>query len=201
MTRSHTEFNDNHTPIAYLITFRAYGTWLHGDGRGSVDRFHRVYGAPMLPPNAKRRKYERGLLTQPPVKLDADRRAAVEKGVRETCTKRTWLLWAFNIRTNHVHSVVSSEAKPETILSSLKANATRSMREAGCWQSERTPWVYRGSKRYLWNEKQLNGAIAYVLYDQETSTRSRLVTEPRSGSDRMPVSTSASPCSARFPPS
>lgn len=29
MTRPHLEFKDDHIPIAYLITFRGYGTWLH----------------------------------------------------------------------------------------------------------------------------------------------------------------------------
>jgi len=166
MNQPHIEFKDDHTPIGYLITFRSYGTWLHGDSRGSVDRFHRRYGSPLLPTNVQRKEYEQSLLTHPPVKLNARRRAAVESGIRETCTIRKWLLWAFNIRSNHVHSVVSAECKPEPILSALKANATRSMREAGCWQSERTPWAYRGSKKYLWTEKQLHDAIAYVLYDQ-----------------------------------
>ena len=113
-----------------------------------------------------RSKYEKGLLKNSPVKLDTRQRGAVERGVRETCAIRKWLPWAFNIRTNHVHIVVSANCRPEPILSALKANATRAMREAGCWQSERTPWVYRGSKKYLWTEKQLNDAIAYVLYDQ-----------------------------------
>ena len=40
------------------------------------------------------------------------------------------------------------------------------MREVGCWKSDRSPWVYRGSKRYLWAEKDLLEAVAYVLYDQ-----------------------------------
>ncbi len=166
MTRPHLEFKDDHIPIAYLITFRGYGTWLHGDSRGSVDRFHRVYGTPMLPANKQRTRYEKGLLTRQPVTLDFGQRSAVESGVRETCTIRKWRLWAFNIRTNHVHSVVSANCKPEPILSALKANATRCMREAGCWHNEHSPWVYRGSKRYLWTEKQLLDAIAYVLYDQ-----------------------------------
>ena len=43
--------NNQRIPLAYLITFRSYGTWLHGDERGSVDRFHNVYGTPRLPPN------------------------------------------------------------------------------------------------------------------------------------------------------
>jgi hypothetical protein len=40
------------------------------------------------------------------------------------------------------------------------------MREAGLWMSEMSPWEFRGSKKYLWNERQLADAIAYVDYDQ-----------------------------------
>ena len=166
MSQPPAEFSDDRIPFGCLITFRAYGTWLHGDKRGSVDRFHKTFGTPMLPPNAKRKQYEQRLLTQPPVTLNSKQRTAVERGIRETCTIRKWALWAFNIRTNHVHSVVSANCKPERVLSALKANATRWIREAGLWSSERSPWVYRGSKKYLWTEKELLDAIAYVLYDQ-----------------------------------
>src|SRR6266498_1671184 len=79
------EFNDDHIPMGSLITFRAYGTWLHGDERGSVDRFHRTYGTPMLPPNLQRTNYERRLRKQHPVKLDSRKREAIESGIRETC--------------------------------------------------------------------------------------------------------------------
>ena len=65
-----------------------------------------------------------------------------------------------------MHTVVTASVKPDRVLSAFKANATREMREAGCWRSDRTPWVDRGSKKYLWTEEQLNRAIAYVLYDQ-----------------------------------
>src|SRR5262249_42685946 len=38
-------------PLAYLITFRCYGTWLHGDERGSTDRHRNQYGTPFIPSN------------------------------------------------------------------------------------------------------------------------------------------------------
>ena len=120
----------------------------------------------MLPPNIQRTNYERRLRKQHPVTLNSRQRAAVESAIRETCTIRNWSLWALNTRTNHVHSVVTADCKPERILSALKANATRSMREAGCWKSDPSPWVHRGSKKYLWTEKALVDAIAYVMYDQ-----------------------------------
>jgi REP element-mobilizing transposase RayT len=166
MKRDYIDFNDRSSPVGYLITFRCYGTWLHGDERGSVDRHHRVYGAPGLPPSAPRRKHDRDLLKQPPVTLNSQQRAATQAAIRETCQIRRWHLWTVNVRTNHVHVVVSASKKPEALLSALKANATRAMREARLWTSELSPWEFRGSKKYLWNETQLADAIAYVEYDQ-----------------------------------
>ena len=71
-----------------------------------------------------------------------------------------------NVRTNHIHTVVSAQCKPEKILIAFKANATRKLREAGCWKSNDSPWADRGSKKYLWTEEDVVNAIAYVEYDQ-----------------------------------
>jgi REP element-mobilizing transposase RayT len=160
------EFSDEHIPLGYLITIRAYGTWLHGTA-GSVDRFHNRYGSPKLPANEKRRQYNRRLLVAAPVTLGPKMRKAIELGINETCEIRKWTLWALSARTNHVHSVVTADCKPKKIVTAFKANATRKMREARVWLSERSAWVGGGgSKRYLWTEKALTDAIAYVLYDQ-----------------------------------
>jgi hypothetical protein len=35
-------------PLAYHITFGTYGTRLHGDERGTVERAHNVYGEPIV---------------------------------------------------------------------------------------------------------------------------------------------------------
>ena len=32
--------------LAYFSTFRTYGTWLHGDDRGSTDRSHSDWDTP-----------------------------------------------------------------------------------------------------------------------------------------------------------
>ena len=161
-----TEFNDSGVPLRYLISFRTYGTWLHGDRRGSVDRFHNIYGTPKLPPSKSREEYERRLMKMPPVRLDSERRAAVERGLRETYSHRGWKLWVSSVRTNHVHAVVTAQCRSLTVLQVLKSYATRTMREAGCWTSERSPWAYRGSRKKLWTEKDLIDAIVYVEYEQ-----------------------------------
>ncbi|SRR5712691_9254402 len=164
MTRR--DFNDDHTPLGYLITFRAYGTWLHGDKRGSVDRQHHRYGTPTLPSSPRRKQIERNLLKQLAVKFNARRRAAIDFGIRETCAIRKWELWALNVRTNHLHCVVTANCNPNTVLVALKGNATRAMRETGCWNGDLSPWARGGSKKYLWTEEELANAIAYVVADQ-----------------------------------
>jgi REP element-mobilizing transposase RayT len=165
MGQSDHEFRDDHLPFGYLITFRTYGTWLHGTA-SSVDRFHNIYGELTLPANERRRQYSQSLLRQRPVKLNRDTRSTVELAIQETCEFRKWSLWAINVRTNHVHAVVSANAAPKHVLSAFKANATRVMREAGQWRSERSPWAHGGSRRYLWTEQELSNAVAYVMYDQ-----------------------------------
>jgi len=138
------EFPNEQIPLGYLITFRSYGTWLHGDKRGSVDRFHKRFGTPRIPHNEQWKKYNRNLLSQSPVKLSRPQRVTIEEAIRQTCKFRKWEFWVTNIRTSHVHTVVSAPCKPEKILAAFKANATQKLREAGCWNSSKSPWVERG---------------------------------------------------------
>ncbi len=131
-------WNDTEIPLAYLITFRTYGTWLHGDIRGSVDRFNNTYGTPRVEHKPSRKDFEKTLLNHHPVILNAAMRRSVETAIKETCEKRGWGLFAVHVRTNHAHSVISSGLlNGSVILNALKANSSRVMREAGCW-SRRT---------------------------------------------------------------
>ena len=159
-------WNDTDTPLAYLITFRCYGTWLHGDIRGSVDRAHNKFGTPKLQHEPARKGYVRTIAKNDPVVLDGRRRGTVERAIRETCSLRKWLLHAINVRTNHAHSVVSASKEPEVVLNAFKANATRAMRENGLWVWKHSPWAEKGSKRRLWNERSVANAIDYVLNGQ-----------------------------------
>ena len=159
-------WNDTDTPLAYFISFRTYGTWLHGDRRGSIDRFHNRYGDPYLPPNEAWKRHNRQQLKTAPLILGARQRSSVEQAIRETCKIRKWDLQAFNVRTNHVHTVVAANRRPELVLNAFKANATRQLREDRLWLHPFSPWADKGSKRRLWNERSVANAIDYVLYGQ-----------------------------------
>ena len=149
-------------PLGYLITFRAHGTWLHGDPRGSVDRFRNRYGTPAIPADVRWHRYNERTMKLDPINLYTQRRASIDKAIQDTCELHHWKLWTRNVRTNHVHTVVSAPCDPEVVLRALKANATRKMREAGDWRSCQTPWARKGSKRWLWTHEQLTTAIKYV---------------------------------------
>ena len=161
------DFQRRSEPLAFLITFRTYGTWLHGDERGAVDRrnYHR-YGTPAMPANSRLFADEKATLKHSPVVLDRLQRSATEAAIREVCARRGYSLHAINVRTNHVHSVVTAPCKPEHVIEAFKAYATRKLREANLIKREIRPWARHGSTVYLWTEEQLNRAIVYVLEDQ-----------------------------------
>jgi REP element-mobilizing transposase RayT len=160
-------WNDTDVPLAHLITFRCYGTWLHGDVRGSVDRLHNQYKAAYAPANENRSRHNKGLLKSKPILLNACQRSSVERVIRETCILRRWILHAVNVGTNHAHTVVSiGTTRSELALNAFKANATREMREDGCWAVGHSPWVDKGSRRNLWNDLIVTRAIDYVINGQ-----------------------------------
>jgi REP element-mobilizing transposase RayT len=160
------DFDDNEFPLAYLITFRCYGTWLHGDHRGSMDRKHNTYGTAKIPSNPRLESSDAEQLKHLSITLDASQRQIVEKAVREVCVYRKYILRAINVRTNHVHTVVTAAEKPEPVLDTFKSYATRALRSAGLLSASVKPWVRHGSTIYLWKERDVAKAVEYVLLGQ-----------------------------------
>jgi hypothetical protein len=137
-------------PPAYFIAFRSYGSWLHGDERGSVDRSHNQYGSPFLPHDDDWVKQEQQLLKLSRVVLDPAQGDIVERAIRDTCLARKSCLRAINLRTNHIHSVVSSNNdRPELVLNAFKANATRLLRQERHWSHGYSLLVWRWQQAVL----------------------------------------------------
>ncbi len=161
------QWDDADHPQAYLITFRTYGTWLHGDARGSIDRYHNKYNGPRVPANKTMHNQHAARLKGGPVTLDARQRPVVEAAIREVCCRRGWSVLAINIRTNHIHVVVFvGRSDPERVLRDFKAYSTRALRIAGLWTFEHSPWVDGGSRRYLWRGSNVAAACDYVINGQ-----------------------------------
>ena len=132
----------------------------------AVDRLHNRYLDPYLPPSKPWHQHNRNQLKMHPLRLGQGERRSVEQAIRETCHIRKWHLQALNVRTNHVHAVVTANRRAGQVLNALKANATRQLREDQLWLHESSPWADKGSKRLLWTERSVANAIDYVLNGQ-----------------------------------
>jgi REP element-mobilizing transposase RayT len=147
-------------PLAYLITFTTYGTWLHGDKRGSVDENHNKYGDDYLPENKSFKQQDNKLLKDEIVVLDVKGREIVLEAILSQCGFRNWFAHSVHVRSNHIHIVISSVEKPEKIMSVLKAYSTRALRASGVLRTKF--WTKHGSTKYLWTKEKLDAAIKYV---------------------------------------
>jgi REP element-mobilizing transposase RayT len=159
------DFDDNEFPLAYLISFRTYGTWLHGDERGSTSRRRNKYGTPRIAPNPRLQGAELKQLKHPPIRLDSKQRPLVEQAVREVCAKRGYWLRAINVRTNHVHTVVSAAKKPEPILQAFQAYAPENYARQACYLSMSNRGLGTAARR-IWKERHVERAIDYVVNGQ-----------------------------------
>ena len=150
-------------PLAYLITWTTYGTWLHGDDRGSFDR-HGDY----LSSDPARRDAEAAMLVEDPVYLTPDQRAVVDAILVEACGNLGWVLHTRNVRTNHVHVVVSAAEDGKRIRSRLKALASLRLSEhAGFLPSAgkngaRKWFTEKGNVEEIWDDRHLAEVIDYV---------------------------------------
>src|SRR6184192_2050140 len=99
MKIDYVDSDDHNRPVGFLITFRCYGTWLHGDERGSIDRRkYNIYGTPDMPANIKLIENEKAELKNPSIILNRAKRAVVERAIREVCRHRGYLLRAVKVR-------------------------------------------------------------------------------------------------------
>jgi len=157
-------------PKAYFLSWRTYGTWLHGDPRGSVDEEHNGFSTPLLGANPGREHWEAKRRLGPPVVLDEDQRRIVNETIREHCAHKGWGLLGIAVRSNHVHLILSfPNVSPEQAMTECKAWSTRALRRVGAVGPESKVWTLHGSTRYLWNEREVQAAGAYVVEGQDVA--------------------------------
>jgi REP element-mobilizing transposase RayT len=152
---------------AYFISFRCYGTWLHGDRRGSMERSEsNAWGSPKIAPDPVRERLERDRLKNPSPALCSGVRQVVDGVIREVCDHRKWLLYALSVQEEHVHLVVRAAQTPEFVMNSLKSWITRRLREKGLVDRDQMLWSRHGSTKWLWDDEQVQRACGYVVHNQ-----------------------------------
>jgi REP element-mobilizing transposase RayT len=144
-------------PLAYLITWTTYESWLPGDERGWVEDSTPSIQAP----DVQKRQAAQQLMTEPEVTLSAEQRVVVEKTIREHCAIREWKLHAVNVRSNHVHVVVTAARSPAEVMNQFKAWCSRRLNEAEGGTGKRW-WTRHGSTKWINDEGYLRNAVRYA---------------------------------------
>ena len=152
-------------PLAYLLSWTTYGTWLHGDNRGWVES-----GEPgVKAPDPNRLDDSRQRMTSAAIRLDPGQRQLVETTIRDHCQIRKWTLHAVNVRTNHIHVVVTAEMAPEKVMEQFKAWCSRRLSEAAglvpapdTKNGKRRWWTEHGSTKWINDEDYFHNAVRYV---------------------------------------
>jgi REP element-mobilizing transposase RayT len=152
--------------MTYLITFSCYGSHLHGDERGTVDRDHNLPGFPTCAPNPNRMQFEAQHMKQAAYLMNVEQRHLVLEGIRSACEKRSWGLIAVHVRENHVHTIVEAPSTPEMIAHALKSFASKHLNLAQLDEPERKRWARHFSRRLLPNRDAVDRAVHCVVANQ-----------------------------------
>lgn len=132
-----------------------------------MDARHNHYGTPVLTPSPQRQAHIAGHMRGQQVALDKLSRGVVKRAIEDHCTLRRWRILALNVRTQHVHIVLTHVlVRPELAAGQLKSWATRRLREAGLAPDQDRLWTREASTRYLFFQEAVDGAVVYVLHEQ-----------------------------------
>jgi REP element-mobilizing transposase RayT len=154
--------------LAYFLTWTTYGTWVHGDERGSVDDAHNRVGEARLVEDSTRRAGWFGALRERPFLLDERARVIVEDSIRDHADRRRWRIDALAVCSNHVHVVVAAPShRPAIVAGQFKAWGTRRLRAAGLIGDRERVWTKMGSTRSIHTEASRVAAVDYVVNFQD----------------------------------
>src|SRR5262249_21050343 len=109
-------------------------------------------------------------LKEPPFMLVEPHRSLVEDTIHRHCDVRGWALHAVNVRSNHVHVVVTAPRyAPGTVKEQFKAWCTRKLKQIE--PTRQRIWTEGGSCRWINGEADLEAVILYVTEAQDRKGR------------------------------
>ena len=154
--------------LALHITWGTYGTRLHGDPRGTVDRYNNEYGEPVLGYDEHRWEREEQKLNFPPVVLTRPQMIYIEQQLPRICDRGHWKHIVGAAGPDHVHEILDSPFDPDTIRRLLKRWLGQALSERWALPDGATWWAECGSIKWIDNERYFDNATRYVR-DQRAS--------------------------------
>jgi REP element-mobilizing transposase RayT len=112
-------------------------------------------------------------MTDNAIVMDSSQRVVVEQTIRDHCRIRNWTLHAVNVRTNHVHVVVTADRRSAEVMKQLKAWCSRRLSGAaglkiaiGGSDGRRRWFTEGGDQEVIGDDEYFHNAVQYVLEGQ-----------------------------------
>jgi REP element-mobilizing transposase RayT len=157
-------------PLAFHITSGTYGTRLHGDERGTVDRSMNQYGDRIIGRIDEWERMERDRLNFEPRIFTIDQMITIEWLIPEVCIRGGWQLHSCAAGPDHVHNILTANADGEAVRKWLKRWLGQELAKIYPLQEGETFWAECGSVKWIWTQEYLLRAIKYVR-DQRATER------------------------------
>ena len=151
---------------AYFITFRTYGTWLHGDPRRSYShRYKRIFE-----PNESLNNLRKGNLVNPIVTFSEQERAVLFDAIVEIglSGKYNVFIDAVNVRSNHIHILVTprSDITMAQLVNIIKNRLSAVVKTFPRFQNYQKIWTSRFSGKIVYSAETWRGLANYTLLRQ-----------------------------------
>lgn len=156
------------------ITFTTYGTRLHGDERGTVDRHHNQPSTFTLAPDPSRQATARARMSAEPVVLTPEQRRFLESTLPELCADLGLTHLVSAAAPDHIHLLVqiSENTHGKRARALIKRRLTQALDQS--WSCPKRAdgsswWSEGGSARAVRDEHYRINAIRYIE-DQRATT-------------------------------
>jgi len=149
-------------PLAYHITFGTYGTRLHGDPRGTVDRSMNQPGDPIIGADPNRWLRERGSLRFEPAFLSKEQRQFAESVIPDICRQGGWLYHIASAGPDHVHVLLSSSSDGTAVRKWFKRWLGERLSERWPLPAGKSWWAEGGSVKWVWVQHYFDCVFNYI---------------------------------------
>lgn len=160
-----------HLPLAFHITISTFGTRLHGDPRGTVDRDHNAFGEPVLPTNVARQARERSLQQFPAVILLLEQCRYLEEVGADIATRGGWTLHTIAAAADHLHALISADAEGAVVRRLWKRWLSQALSQRWSLAPGAKWWADGGSVKWIWDDAYLRIASEYIANQSTAAIR------------------------------
>ena len=154
--------------MGYHITFGTYGTRLHGDERGTVDRRRNRPGEPIVGRQEAWECLEANRLARPPIVLTAEQQEHAERTIPEICRRGGWAHRQSACGPDHVHVLLSAAADGRAIREWLKRWLGEAMSARWPLPQGQSWWAKSGSVKWVWDDAYLRRVAEYLRKQRAT---------------------------------